>query len=146
MWQQLEPGQNGGRLGIAEAEHLHDRAPSARPVFRKFYRAPVCEDERMSEIAQPPLPDVPGKHPWYVGRLITAWAVATVIGVLVTVFVQGEARFQWLIFAIGVSTLVTFALQLGTAQRVGFITRTSYSVAGSVLIIAVIDVVGILIG
>lgn len=100
----------------------------------------------MSETAQPGLPDVPGKHPWYIGRLITAWAVAMVIGVLVTVLVQGEQRFQWLVLAIGVSTLVTFALQLGTAQRVGFITRTAYSVAGSVLIIAVIDAVGELFG
>ena len=38
-----------------------------------------------------------------------------------------------------------FALQLGTAQREGFITRTSFSVAGSVLIIAVIDVIGLLV-
>ena len=43
------------------------------------------------------------------------------------------------------TTLVTFALQLGTAQREGFITRTSFSVAGSVLIIAVIDVIGLLV-
>lgn len=88
---------------------------------------------------------VPLKHPWHVGRLITAWAVALVMGVLVTVLVSGSARFQWLVLAVGVSTLVTFALQLGTAQRDGFITRTAFSVAGSVVIIAIVDVVGVLI-
>ncbi len=90
-----------------------------------------------------PLPD---KHPWHLPRLVTAWAVSAAFGVLVTVLVQGEARFQWLALAVGVSTLVTFALQLGTAQRVGFITRTAYSVAGSVVIIALIDVAGVLLG
>jgi hypothetical protein len=67
------------------------------------------------------------------------------MGVLVAVLVPGAARFQWLALAVGVSTLVTFALQLGTAQREGFITRTSFSVAGSVVIIAVIDIVAVLI-
>lgn len=85
-------------------------------------------------------------HPWHVPRLVAAWAVAAVIGVLVTVLVPSGERFPWLALAIGVSTLVTFGLQLGTAQRVGFITRTSFSVAGSVLVIAVIDGVGILLG
>ena len=88
---------------------------------------------------------LPAKHPWHFGRLFAAWAIAAAMGVLVTVFVTGEARFQWLALAVGVSTLVTFALQLGTAQREGFITRTSFSVAGSVVVIAVIDVIGLLV-
>ena len=86
------------------------------------------------------------KAPWHIGRLVTAWAVAAVIGVLVTVLVRGEDRFSWLVLAIGVSTLVTFALQLGTAQREGFISRVSFSVAGSVVVIAVIDLIGLLVG
>lgn len=87
-------------------------------------------------------PALPEKHPWHVGRLIIAWAAAAVFGVLVTVLVKDAARLQWLVLAVGVSTLVTFALQLGTARREGFITRTSFSVAGSVVIIAVIDLIG----
>lgn len=90
-------------------------------------------DEGVTEYALPP------KHPWHVGRLVVAWGVATVIGVLVAIFVHDAARFQWLAFAVGASTLVTFALQLSTARREGFITRTSFSVAGSVLIIGAID-------
>ncbi|WP_042544110.1 hypothetical protein [Leucobacter komagatae] len=81
---------------------------------------------------------------WHLPRLIIAWGVAVVFGVLVTVLVDG-ARFQWLTLAVGVSTLVTFALQLGTAQREGFISRLAFSIAGSVVIIAVIDIFGTLI-
>ncbi|KAM9863033.1 hypothetical protein ACI1US_01035 [Leucobacter sp. BZR 635] len=82
---------------------------------------------------------------WHLPRLIIAWVVAAVFGVLITVLVD-EARFQWLALAVGVSTLVTFALQLGTAQREGFISRLAFSISGSVVIIAVIDVIGTLIG
>lgn len=89
--------------------------------------------------------ELSARHPWYVGRLIAAWAVAAIFGVLVAVLVSGEARFQWLALAVGVSTLVTFALQLGTARREGFITRTAFSVAGSVVIIAVIDIFCVLV-
>ncbi len=81
---------------------------------------------------------------WHLPRLIIAWSVAAVFGVLVTIFVT-EGRFQWLALAVGVSTLVTFALQLGTAQREGFISRLAFSISGSVVIIAVIDVFGTLI-
>lgn len=84
------------------------------------------------------------KHSWHLGRLILAWAVAAVFGVLVAVLVAGPARFEWLVLAVGLSALVTFALQLGTAQREGFITRTSFSVAGCVLIIALIDIAAVL--
>jgi hypothetical protein len=98
----------------------------------------MCDDVSVSELP------VPEKHPWHFGRMVTAWAVAVVLGVLVTVFVAEAQRFHWLVFTVGLSTLVTFALQLGTAQREGFITRTSFSVAGSVVIIAVIDVIGML--
>lgn len=106
----------------------------------------MCEDEGVSEqSAAESSAESPAEHPWHVGRLVTAWAVAAVFGVLVTVLVRGEGRFPWLALAVGVSALVTFALQLGTAQREGFITRTSFSVAGSVVVIAVIDLIGVLV-
>lgn len=79
---------------------------------------------------------------WHVGRLVIAWVVAAVFGVLVTMLTSPEVRFQWLVLAVGVATLVTFALQLGTAQREGFIYRLSFSIAGSVVIIAIIDAIG----
>ena len=96
---------------------------------------------RMSESVEASEP-----HPWHIGRLITAWAVAAVFGVMVLVFSPEESRFAWLVFAIGLGSLVTFALQLGTAQKHGFITRLAFSIAGCVLITAGVDGIGTLIG
>ncbi len=92
------------------------------------------------------MPEMPTVQAWHIPRLIAAWAAALVMGVLVTVLVSGPERFSWLVLAVGVSTLITFALQLGTAERVGFITRVAFSVAGSVVIIALVDVVGLIVG
>lgn len=80
---------------------------------------------------------------WHISRLFVAWGIAAIIGVLVTLFANGE-RAEWLALAVGISVLVTFALQLGTAQREGFISRLSFSIAGSVVVIAVIDVIGMI--
>lgn len=82
---------------------------------------------------------------WHLPRLIIAWAIALGLGLLVVTLGPVESRYSWLAFAIGLSTLATFALQLGTAQREGFITRTSFSIAGAVVIIAVLDLVNVLI-
>ena len=133
-----------GATSVARLEMRDPDSPCrltglSEDLARLRVRAGVCEDVSVSELP------VPQKHPWHIGRMLTAWAVAAVLGVLVTVLVTGEQRFHWLVFTVGLSTLVTFALQLGTAQREGFITRTSFSVAGSVLIIAVIDVIGLLV-
>lgn len=81
---------------------------------------------------------------WHLPRLIVAWAVAAILGVLTVTLVSEENRASWLALAIGLATLITFALQLGTAQREGFITRTSFSVAGSVIIIGLIELVNVL--
>lgn len=88
---------------------------------------------------------MPNVQAWHIPRLIVAWVSALVMGVLVTVLAPQADRFSWLVLAVGVATLITFALQLGTAERVGFITRVAFSVAGAVVIIAVIDVVGLLV-
>ena len=96
----------------------------------------------MSESRDTAAEEMPDLRSWRLPRLLAAWGLATVVGVLVTLLVPSEQRFAWLAFAVGLSTLVTFALQLGTAQSTGFITRTSFSVAGSVVIIAVIDGIG----
>ncbi|TDP95647.1 hypothetical protein EDF62_0340 [Leucobacter luti] len=100
----------------------------------------------MTETTPADAPEMPDAHSWHIPRLLIAWAVAAIIGTLVSILVPHEDRFAWLAFAVGASTLVTFGLQLGTAQRVGFITRVAFSVAGSVLVIAVIDVAIMLFG
>ncbi|WP_449277587.1 hypothetical protein [Leucobacter sp. GX24907] len=99
----------------------------------------------MNDAREPGEPDLNDVHSWHLPRLIIAWTVAMVAGILVTVLAPEAQRFSWLALVVGFSVLVTFALQLGTAQREGFITRTAFSVAGSVVVIAAIDVVGLLI-
>ena len=111
-----------------------------------FTREPLCENGRVNETAVQREREMPDAHSWHIPRLVIAWAVAAVIGVLVTVLAPVDDRFSWLVFAIGASTLVTFGLQLGTATKVGFITRVAFSVAGSVLVIAAVDVVGLFFG
>ncbi|MHA3682754.1 hypothetical protein ACXR2T_03870 [Leucobacter sp. HY1910] len=99
----------------------------------------------MNDATEPNSPEMPNVQAWHIPRLVIAWVAALAMGVLVTVLVGEDARFSWLVLAVGVSTLISFALQLGTAERVGFITRLAFSVAGSVVIIAVIDITGLLI-
>lgn len=106
----------------------------------------LWDNGRVNEVTGPDAPEMSTVQSWHVPRLIVAWSVALVLGVLISVLVPGDDRFGWLVLAIGVATLVTFALQLGTAERVGFITRVAFSVAGSVVIIALIDIIGWLIG
>lgn len=105
----------------------------------------LCENGDVNDAIEPNSPEMPNAQAWHIPRLVIAWLVALVMGVLVTVLVSEDARFSWLVLAVGVSTLVSFALQLGTAERVGFITRLAFSVAGSVVIIALIDIAGLLI-
>lgn len=119
----------------------------------------MCEDETVTEqspadahgapdaagAAAPHAREMTDVQSWHLPRLIIAWAVAAIFGVLITVLVPEASRFPWLVLAIGIATLVTFALQLGTAQKVGFITRTAFSVAGSVVVIAVIDLISALV-
>lgn len=47
-------------------------------------------------------------------------------------------RLEWLTVVVAFGTLATFALQLGTAQRQGFIARTALSVSVVVLIVALL--------
>lgn len=77
----------------------------------------------------------------HIGRLVASWGAAALISLLCALLLEGNARVHGLVLAIGISVLVTFTLQISTAQRDGFITRTSLSVGGAVIIVAVIDAV-----
>lgn len=100
----------------------------------------VWEDVDVSSTESPE----PVAVSWHLPRLFIAWGIAAIAGVLVTLL-AGDKRAEWLAIAVGVSTLATFALQLGTAQREGFISRLSFSIAGSVVVIAVIDIIGMIV-
>lgn len=79
------------------------------------------------------------EHYWHVPRLITAWIVTALAAVTVmSLFTWESGRVEWLTVVIAFGTLVTFGLQLGTAQRQGFIARTAVSVSVAVLIVALL--------
>ena len=85
------------------------------------------------------------EHYWHVPRLIVAWVVTALATVLVEVlFPWGAGRIEWITVVLAGGTLLTFALQLGTAQRQGFIARTALSVGGVVLVVALITGIALL--
>lgn len=77
----------------------------------------------------------PVQAPKHTPRLIAVWLFGAAMSVLVIFLTPEDARIEWFVMVIGASTLLTFALQLGTALRTGFITRIAMSVAGVVLIV-----------
>lgn len=79
------------------------------------------------------------EHYWHVPRLIVAWLLTAIAAIAVVVlFGWDSGRMEWLTVVIAAGTLLTFALQLGTAQRQGFIARTALSVGGAVLLVALV--------
>ena len=79
------------------------------------------------------------EHYWHVPRLFIAWVGTALVALAVSfMFTWNSDRMEWFTISIAFGTLLTFGLQLGTAQRQGFIARTALSVGGAVLIVAVI--------
>lgn len=79
------------------------------------------------------------EHYWHVPRLLAAWLITAIAALLVCVSTSWEvSRAEWLTVVLAGGTLVTFGLQLGTAQRQGFIARTALSVGGVVLVVAIV--------
>lgn len=78
---------------------------------------------------------------WHPTRIGIAWATAVVFSIAVVIWAPAASRFEWLAVAVGVCAIVSFGLQLGTAQKRGFISRLSFSVVGSVIIIMVFELV-----
>lgn len=72
-------------------------------------------------------------------RLLIAWIVTVLAAVVVVALCSwSTGRAEWLTVVIAGGTLLTFALQLGTAQRQGFIARIALSVGGAVLLVAAV--------
>ncbi len=92
--------------------------------------APSASSTEVPELMQVP------RHLW---RRISVWVIALGFGIAVPLFVPRDMRFEWFVLAVGACVLITFALQLGTAQREGFISRIATSIAGSVVIIALAE-------
>lgn len=87
------------------------------------------------------------EHYWHVPRLLLAWTLTVVAAAGVALLTHsGGSRMEWLTVVLAFGTLLTFILQLGTAQRQGFIARTALSVGGVVVLVAVVAAVAILLG
>ena len=79
------------------------------------------------------------EHYWHVPRLILCWVITALAALLVCLVTAWDSgRMEWLTVVLAGGTLLTFLLQLGTAQRQGFIARTALSVGGVVLIVAIV--------
>lgn len=72
--------------------------------------------------------------------------VAAVSAIITVVLTTPEVRYEWLVVLCGMNLTVTFVLQLGTAQRDGFITRVSASSVGSLIIIGVVQLIAFFLG
>lgn len=78
------------------------------------------------------------EYSWHIPRLVTAWVIALVLAVLIVLLVPTARYDEWLVVGIGAVAVLSFVLQLGTAQREGFITRIAFSSVGSALIFAAV--------
>ena len=111
-------------------------------------RATIAGMSREADAASSPAAaEQAPEHYWHVPRLIAAWALTAVASILVmSLFGWETGRLEWLTVVVAFGTLATFALQLGTAQRQGFIARTALSVSVVVLIVALLALAESLLG
>lgn len=72
------------------------------------------------------------------GTVLPVWA-ATVIGaVIVAIASPRDDYFTWLPVTLAAVVVVTFAVQLSTLTKVGFVDRVMASIGGAVLILAIV--------
>ncbi|GAA5032930.1 hypothetical protein ACFQRL_03940 [Microbacterium fluvii] len=77
-------------------------------------------------------------RPMFAG-VVAVWVVAALIGVAIGVFVPEGLRAAWLAIGLGVSLLLSFAIQLAAGRSQGFIRRVAMSVLGALLAMGVIS-------
>lgn len=71
-----------------------------------------------------------------VGTVVPVW-VLTVAATLVVAFVSPpDQYFTWLLITLAAVVLLTFAVQLSTLTKLGFVDRIMASLGGAVLILA----------
>lgn len=74
-----------------------------------------------------------------IGGIIAVWVVAALVGVAVGVFSGPEARVVWLIIALALCLVLSFAVQLWYGRSQGFTERVAASVLGSMLVLGLIS-------
>lgn len=71
--------------------------------------------------------------------IVAVWGASLVGGILVWIFAPGESAFTWLGLTLALSLILAFAVQLAQGQKTGFIDRVSMSVAGTLVILALLS-------
>lgn len=71
------------------------------------------------------------------GTVLPVWAAVVVAAVIIGVASPPEQYFTWISVALAAAVVVTFAVQLSTLTKIGFVDRVMASAGGSVLILAV---------
>ena len=81
-------------------------------------------------------------HRWSV---VAAWAVAAVAAVAVVAAVPRPLAPMTLVLVLALSVVVSFALQLVVADRVGLVSRLTSSACGCALVVGAVGVVAALV-
>ena len=73
------------------------------------------------------------------GSIVTVWAIAATIAIIVGIVAAPDARAAWLGVGLGGCVVAAFAVQLLHARPRGFIERVAASVLGAALVMGVIS-------
>jgi hypothetical protein len=71
------------------------------------------------------------------GTVVPVWAMCLIAAVVIGVASPASDYIVWLPIALAAAVLVTFAIQLSTLTKEGFVNRVMASVAGGAVILAV---------
>lgn len=71
--------------------------------------------------------------------LSIVWLAAAFIAVAICLFAPTESRAVWLSIGLGMSVIISFAVQVAVGRAQGFITRMAASVAGALVLMGVIS-------
>lgn len=71
------------------------------------------------------------------GTVLPVWAATVVAAVIIGVASPPSQYFTWLPVSLGAAAVVTFAVQLSTLTKDGFVDRVMASIGGATLILAV---------
>lgn len=72
--------------------------------------------------------------------IAAVWVTALLGGILVWIFVPGAEAYAWIALTLALSLVVAFVIQLSIGQKTGFIDRIAISIAGSVVILALLSI------
>ena len=71
------------------------------------------------------------------GTVLPVWALTVLGAVVIGIASPQDEYFVWLSVALAAAVVVTFAVQLSTLTKDGFVDRVMASVGGAVLILAI---------